>query len=232
DTEISLRSALEKLGVDREILHAYYDVCRGVLPPIQSLPAEVFLDIFALCSPKLSKYDASSDYREAPLMELRRLMKFPLQLSQVCSRWRRLVVDTPGLWSSIQGVCRLWPGSKKEQILEILQTIMDRSGNLPLTIEIQTHPGHALELARLAQSSERWVTVAFIGAVIHLRPISSVQGRLPLLKSLELRSWGTQRLALEAFAVAPRLTELRISGSIEGLEQLPLHQIRRLTMVI
>jgi hypothetical protein len=76
------------------------------------------------------------------------------------------------------------------------------------------------------------VTVSFIGAVIHLRPISFVQGRLPLLKSLELRSWGTQRLALEAFSVASRLTELRIGGSIEGLEQLPLHQIRRLTMVI
>ncbi|KAJ7226388.1 hypothetical protein C8J57DRAFT_1585676 [Mycena rebaudengoi] len=233
DTEISrLRSALEKLEADRDILHAYYDVCRGVLPPIQSLPAEVLLDIFALCSPKLSEYDASSNYREAPLMELRRLMKFPLlRLSQVCARWRRLVVDTPGLWSSIQGACQLWPGSKKEQILEILQTIMDRSGNLPLTIEIQTHPGHTLELARLAQSSERWVTVSFIGAVSHLRHISSVQGRLPLLKSLELRSWGTKRLALEAFAVAPRLTELRIGGSIEGLERLPLHQIRRLTMM-
>ncbi|KAJ6588280.1 hypothetical protein B0H19DRAFT_911066, partial [Mycena capillaripes] len=50
DTEISrLRSALEKLEADRDILHAYYDVCRGVLPPIQSLPAEVLLDIFALC---------------------------------------------------------------------------------------------------------------------------------------------------------------------------------------
>ncbi|KAJ7724979.1 hypothetical protein DFH07DRAFT_946264 [Mycena maculata] len=165
-------------------------------------------------------------------MELQRLMKLPLlQLSQVCSRWRRLVVDTPGLWSSIQGVCRLWPGSKKEQILEILQTIMDRSGNLPLTIEIETHPGHTLELAPLAQSSERWETVSFTGAVIYLRPISSVQGRLPLLKSLELRSWGTERLALGAFAVAPRLTELRIGGFIEGLERLPLHQIRRLTMV-
>jgi hypothetical protein len=108
---------------------------------------------------------------------------------------------------------------------------MDRSGSLPLTIEIETHPGHTLELARLAQSSERWVTVSFIGAVIHLRPISSVQGRLPLLKSLELQSWGIERLALGAFAVAPRLTELRIAGSIKGLEQLPLHQIRRLTML-
>jgi hypothetical protein len=109
---------------------------------------------------------------------------------------------------------------------------MDRSGNVPLTIEIQTHPGHTLELALLAQSSERWVTASFIGAVSHLRHISSVKGRLPLLKSLELRNWGTKRLALEAFAVAPRLTELRIGGSIEGLEQLPLHQIRRLTMMI
>ncbi|KAJ7853212.1 hypothetical protein B0H13DRAFT_2673767 [Mycena leptocephala] len=214
DTEISrLRSALEKLEADRDILHAYYDVCRGVLPPIQSLPAEVLLDIFALCSPKLSKYDASSDYREAPLMELQRLMKFP---SSSFPRFARAGVGS----------------SKKEQILEILQTIMDRSGNVPLTIEIETHPGHTLELARLAQSSERWVTVSFIGAVIHLRPISSVRGRLPLLKSLELRSWGTERLALAAFAVAPRLTELRIGGSIEGLEQLPLHQIRRLTMLL
>ncbi|KAJ7215240.1 hypothetical protein C8J57DRAFT_1255519 [Mycena rebaudengoi] len=79
---------------------------------------------------------------------------------------------------------------------------------------------HTLELARLAQGSERWVTVSFIDA-----------DRLPLLKTLELRSWGTKRLALEAFAVAPRLTEMGIGGSIEGLERLLLHQLRRLTMM-
>ncbi|KAJ7724978.1 hypothetical protein DFH07DRAFT_701319, partial [Mycena maculata] len=50
DTEISrLRSALETPEADRDILHAYCDVCRGALPPIQSLPAEILLDIFALC---------------------------------------------------------------------------------------------------------------------------------------------------------------------------------------
>ena len=97
--------------------------------------------------------------------------------------------------------------------METLRFILDLSQDLPLTVDLWLTNGHAAELAQLALSSHRWVAAAFEGELSALQDLSSVQGRLPLLTSLNLWSYEHSPAGLEAFAVAPQLVELQIEAS-------------------
>lgn len=62
----------------------------AIHPPIDNLPDELFGTIFGHCV-QLSLPTTSMDTKESPWL-----------VSQVCSRWRRIALDTPSLWSKIE----------------------------------------------------------------------------------------------------------------------------------
>ncbi|PFH50986.1 hypothetical protein AMATHDRAFT_85452 [Amanita thiersii Skay4041] len=73
------------------IPHQTHRVESDSLFPVQKLPEDVLRDIFSMCASQV----------ELTLTE----NPFALVLSQVCSVWRRVVLDTPALWNDLLMDC-------------------------------------------------------------------------------------------------------------------------------
>ncbi|KAJ7647980.1 hypothetical protein FB45DRAFT_734246, partial [Roridomyces roridus] len=97
DNEIHrLEERLDKLRAERCQLTTYVDACRALFSPVRRLPNELLENIFDMCAPPSAHKLSFSD---TPSEELTRLAKgHLLQLSQVCSRWHKIALETPRLW--------------------------------------------------------------------------------------------------------------------------------------
>ncbi|KAJ6593063.1 hypothetical protein B0H19DRAFT_12210 [Mycena capillaripes] len=164
DTEIQrLEEALAQLKSDRASMEWYRTGCRSVFSPLHRLPTELLVEIFDLCSPPASDSDVSED--TTPEEEVNRIAKSHLlHLSQVCSRWYSVVMDTPRLWSTIAIDTNAWPESPTSSatLLSLVQSSLKRSAEFPLTMQIAVDPDHPMQqsiLELLGQYSHRWKDV-------------------------------------------------------------------------
>lgn len=94
-----------------------------LLPPVHRLPIELLIEIFLYCLPS-GKREPNS-------------IKPPLLLSQVCSSWRAVALQTPQLWNKISittyrayGDCR--PEAKHCSSVSLAQSWFRRAGDFPL----------------------------------------------------------------------------------------------------
>ncbi|KAJ7244925.1 hypothetical protein C8J57DRAFT_1363384 [Mycena rebaudengoi] len=179
DSEIErLRVVLEQLVADRATLHAYADGCRSIVAPIRRLP-QVLVQIFWLVPPAAS--DVLSDtttYAE----ELGRLAKEELlALSNVCSHWHGVVMNTPMLWSTIVTDTDLW------NVPETMAYLLSQSLE-PLWTG--TSVRQAVKL--LAQHSQRWRDCMGF--------LSQARGNLPALETLDITATNWTEV-IDAFAV-------------------------------
>ncbi|KAF8161737.1 hypothetical protein K438DRAFT_1504444, partial [Mycena galopus ATCC 62051] len=102
DVEISrLEAILEQTKHNRALVEDYLRLCRYTISPIRRLPSEILTEIFAFFLPEIPNGMMSSlSFGFSNEEELSRVANVDLlRLSEVCSRWHRLVMGTPFLWS-------------------------------------------------------------------------------------------------------------------------------------
>ncbi|KAJ3822683.1 hypothetical protein F5880DRAFT_1613563 [Lentinula raphanica] len=104
--------------------------------------------------------------------------RFVIVLALVCHSWRATCIDAPNLWSRIGPFVRSY---------DLVRLYLDRSGNYPLFIDYYETGEDERILPLLAQESERWSDVRLSIPPPFYRYLSSIRGRLPLLRTL---FWG------------------------------------------
>src|ERR1700761_9225699 len=90
-----LQDEVAKLAAHRARLQRDYDVYCSLSAPVRRLPSEILEEIFAYP-------DITRVYPSYFANYLKDLAQASLRtLSQVCARWRAIVMGTPALWSTI-----------------------------------------------------------------------------------------------------------------------------------
>ncbi|KAJ7133984.1 hypothetical protein C8R43DRAFT_638840 [Mycena crocata] len=197
--------------------------------PIHRLPTEMLLEIFALCAPKYQDMDRPWETRTeketVSLISQRHL----LDLAQVCSQWRTVVLCTPLLWNTLEAdFTRLFTSERMKAaghgVWKLLTTFLMRSQDVPLTLYIRAtgetnHFRTKLEL--LARHSPRWRSFKGVMDQDTMQLIGGVKGMLPMLERLCLE--GNGLATVDLFEVAPHLKWVHISGV--STPQLPWGQL-------
>ncbi|KAJ7199133.1 hypothetical protein GGX14DRAFT_699861 [Mycena pura] len=164
--------------------------------PISRFPPEILIEIFSYNTSVITDFDANVQWGTA----LDRLANVGLlTLSQVCSRWHSLVLDTPALWSLLYLNGVLWRTRRSLlKTIPLLSAALARSQNAPLSVKIfesdwktgrkfNTMTTQHSVFQLLAQHSHRWRKANFIFAESPLdMDLSCLKGKLPLLQSLAL----------------------------------------------
>ncbi|KIK69212.1 hypothetical protein GYMLUDRAFT_35280 [Collybiopsis luxurians FD-317 M1] len=151
------------------------------MAPVLNLPPELLSEIFQLVGNALP----------------------PFVLSSVCSHWRAIVIETPSLWRKI-----LLPDLSINQ----LQIHLQRSRSYPLSIHIYTpYVFDDCLLTLVAQHSERWEEAFLFMPVELYTSLSSIRGRIPLLKRLTFIALKPlQVVHFNGFEIAPALREVAL----------------------
>ncbi|KAK7023242.1 hypothetical protein R3P38DRAFT_1102250 [Favolaschia claudopus] len=218
----------------------YYNECCSALAPIRRIPIELLVEIFRLhdtSKPDLQSIDVFGEDEYPPYygMAMDVLSHAPLvAASHVCARWRAVIVGTPFLWDTVELDAILWgPTHKHEnQVLAVLEQVLNRGQPLPLKFTMKGRQSGLLAsvLHLLAQHSLRW-KVARISchSVLHLEPLLSLGGKLPLLEKIGLWGYPWPNAAPNIFGDAPRLRTLQCS--LESCEHFPQSLAQQLETV-
>ncbi|KAJ7628646.1 hypothetical protein FB45DRAFT_918853 [Roridomyces roridus] len=183
---LRLRRIIQILGHRRHQLTTYLHAKRSVASPIRHLPPELLLTIFSFATPEKTDHACLS-------FTVRRM-------SQVCRRWRTIVLGASQLWSTV-----LLTLVKASHVAH-LKLYASNAQTLPLTIRC---PEFSKKLrVKLTDLSCRWrdITLESIGTS-QLDELNAVRGKIPFLKSLHIRvlspreGWQTN----DAFEHAPSL---------------------------
>ncbi|KAJ7055833.1 hypothetical protein C8F01DRAFT_1157840 [Mycena amicta] len=189
------------------------------LPAIARLPPELIGEIFSLTLPHTRRIG----YRQIP--------SGPWRLGHICSRWRTVAVGYTALWSDIT----LFTAANLHLVdicsREMLEEHLRRSGLAPLHVWFQWSDSESVDLQDLTTSalvslvigeSRRWETLSIVLDDFTAEPLferlARIHGRIPLLRSLEMiflsgRSYDFLPGGSNAFAIAPRLDELRLTNN-------------------
>ena len=171
DEKIShLQSMIDELSREREVLSSFVDAHRALLSGIRRLPSELLQEIFTYCVPDDRRYDPDA---------LINCAKAPILLGRVCSSWRRTVISTPHLWSSlyisifedmfVEGCNHNM--SRLQQRVAALHHWLELSGSCPLYISFSCTSSDMEEVEQgmhlaamslfqvLVPSSQRWEVI-------------------------------------------------------------------------
>ncbi|KAJ7076025.1 hypothetical protein B0H15DRAFT_608560 [Mycena belliarum] len=141
----------------------------------------------------------------------------PLLLGRICRQWRDVALSTPELWNSIEVECPYFV----EDIVPALDRWLLRSGNSPLTIDLQyrVHPDTSSDgiLRLLKRHAHQLQTVTLHIPVEDVDNFERVVGPFPALRKLALFSL---RLSasfelehkISAFSIAPELRDVHFKS--------------------
>ncbi|KAF6748321.1 hypothetical protein DFP72DRAFT_917033 [Ephemerocybe angulata] len=125
---------IQALRTKRDLLRPIIDDHRAILSPARRLPDDILREVFVRCLPH--KHNATMYAGDAPVL-----------LCHVCSRWRKLALATPTLWSSlhvstfVDDYDLAGEGSDVEEMLnerdERVKNWIARSGALPLSLSFR-----------------------------------------------------------------------------------------------
>ncbi|THU98333.1 hypothetical protein K435DRAFT_777549 [Dendrothele bispora CBS 962.96] len=163
DTEIArLETAISVLKYKRERLEDYVAKCRSLLSPIRRLPPEILSLIFLFqCRKFANMFNLYEPDKTLPAFVL----------SQVCTGWRNVALNTPTMWSNLDiavGWCSDPSGSRSKDIdlaLPLIRQCLNRSSQAPLTLTLYFWgPLHRENdfssiLKALAATSHRWYSL-------------------------------------------------------------------------
>ncbi|KAF8877794.1 hypothetical protein BD779DRAFT_1789443 [Infundibulicybe gibba] len=139
----------------------------------------------------------------------------PMMLMEVCTRWRRIVLDTPQLWTRIIADHPM------------IDSWITRSRELPLHVELNLSSAasyYALET--LIPYSHRWQRVDICLIEPNSDILECARTRLDSLKSLKL-SFLSITGTVDFFEVAPQLTRVKLIHVYEPvIIKLPWEQLR------
>ncbi|KAJ7910107.1 hypothetical protein B0H13DRAFT_2661225 [Mycena leptocephala] len=199
-----LNSEIEPLVVRRDALDRTTRALGLILSAARTLPFDVLSQIFRQAAD---------------------LIGHPWILALVSRKWRAIALACPELWASIDidnsaTNPRLRPS---DYPLGKLRTLLERSGNYPLSIRFctvarsfdqpLTSPHADRVFGALIGCSSRWESV-YLRVTQHIFPLlAQVQGNVPILRKLAL-DLCLDRPVLDAFEIAPQLCAVDLIGSI------------------
>ncbi|KAF5371130.1 hypothetical protein D9758_004197 [Tetrapyrgos nigripes] len=170
DEEISsLTQTLSSLKQKRDELAAYKQDHSAFIAPINSLPIEIFTEIFFLCCSTEESFGLSITTENFQ----NKITTQTLDLAQTCSFWRRAVFQCSRLWSNI----RVDIGWRKQSIRPLVEIYLKNSAPIMLVVEANRpdrntsdrEHNYLTELSRpswklleiLLETSHRWVHASF-----------------------------------------------------------------------
>ncbi|KAJ7726388.1 hypothetical protein B0H16DRAFT_1592775 [Mycena metata] len=200
DDEIAgLHKAIDKLAEERASLGAFVDAHKALLSPIRRLPPDIIEEIFVACLPTHRNCVMSAS--EAPVL-----------LGRICSSWRAVSLATTRLFTRLHVV---FPRSadltslsdaKIAQRLEVLQTWLGRSGQLPLSISVQGYSSHFFQA--LLPFLSRLQHIQFMTTPPSFEPLSHItEADVPMLETIAVTRLPLRRGGWGEFAMfrGPRI---------------------------
>jgi F-box-like len=205
----------ELAQLDTYLTAKRYDLKRKInrfhSPIVRQLPPDVISTVFEFCLPDFSDYQPFPSKVD---------LCFPLSLGAICSYWREIAWSTPRLWSSLV-VC-LKPHTA------IVQEWLARSGQLPLSIRILSHPYKLIPrdwrqaISALAdiinQYSNRWFDLDLCIPQYFYQFFRAIDNHAPILRSIRFDSsyaCDGQKFQL----TCPRLERAHLSSSpMDGID--------------
>ncbi|KAJ3717031.1 hypothetical protein C8R42DRAFT_724672 [Lentinula raphanica] len=178
--------------------------------PVMTLYVDLLTEIFDHVLRQDSDDPWSQPYRWKAL----------ITLTSVCAFWRSVCLGEPLIWTQI---------GPELHNLNIIHLHLERSDSYPLTIHYRHDSGigDVRVLALLAQHSERWLDVTLVVPSSLHTFLSSVKGKLPVLRNLV---WNTDKDYFPGFEVAPSLQRSHLSlPFLKEMIILPWSQLTQLT---
>ncbi|KAF7331463.1 F-box domain-containing protein [Mycena kentingensis (nom. inval.)] len=174
--------------------------------PILSLPTEITREIFLQTVPTGDEFPSlyTSDV--------------PQSLLSVCSIWRAIALSTPILWCAVDMDAAEIRLSAAQQS-RTLQTWLDRSGTLP--VSIRRPPFISMALVYRA----RW---EHLDLVVDENEAALLSGRTPLLRQLFLVGFSVEGLRLQE---APLLRTVVLRGIVVSPKTLPWDALTHLALL-
>ncbi|KIM85837.1 hypothetical protein PILCRDRAFT_817078 [Piloderma croceum F 1598] len=215
DGEMSqLQMAMDHLVTERQKLEMSLDEYRSLVAPIRRMPPEMLCEMFMHCL-----VDGSNSFD---------VTRAPLHLTFVCSKWRRVAISTPRLWSYISL-------DYAPSTMELLQTWLLRSGSSPLTLVFESEEDDDEEVIAgssyfdtIIPHSHRWrdVTFALVDALFMLleHRVAEIKDHLPVLERLDLDCLDIVDQPMTIFENAPMLHTVTLMDYSQYL--LPWHQLK------
>ncbi|KAJ7294073.1 hypothetical protein C8J57DRAFT_1270722 [Mycena rebaudengoi] len=210
-----LQSLLVPLRRERQSVLENIEQHLAIISPIRSLPYDVLGEIFSWTLPQLIFCSIEPSQN-------------PWAISRVCTRWRKLALSLPELWSYIR------VDGHERFPLALLDLQLERSGRFPLSIAFFSGMNAMDAFKLLIEHSDRWRTVqlrlqSWMCPLLDL----NVTGRLPLLRSL-ITTYSVPReqhmSSCKAFEIAPSLQHVIITSLRLDLP-VPYAQLVRLRSV-
>jgi hypothetical protein len=202
---------------------------KWITAPVRRIPVEILQQIFfAFCEDPLAVGDNHTDT----------IATSELLLSMVCSHWRCVALDTPGLWSTIKS---RWDKRPSTTDPKICRLYLERSHPHPLTVfikedEIRYTSQVDTILRLLSEHSSRWydVEIHTLDCMqLHERPFNTVRGNVPMLKRLvwEVPACfcpGTPPDPVDLFSDAPKL--ISVASFDDSIQTFPWSQLQHLSI--
>ncbi|KAJ7134682.1 hypothetical protein C8R44DRAFT_771135 [Mycena epipterygia] len=191
DDEIAdMQKAIGKLITERDKLGAYVEGHKALISPARQLPLDIIQEIFTACIPTHRNCVMSAS--EAPVL-----------LGRICSSWRTISLSTPRLWARLHvvGPARFYNAAaptqalieqKLAQRLETTKTWLDRSGQCPLSISLESSPEPFENLSSTDAPNRPSTTTLFLRALMKFAPpeletlLDLTETDVPLLKGIAL----------------------------------------------
>ena len=192
DEMCRLRQVMDSLARERQNLAQSLDEHRSLVAPIRRIPQEMLSEIFSHCIGSLPCIEGDSA---------------PMLLTFVCSRWRRVVISSPALWSNIYVAYYDRPS------VNMLEIWLARSGVFPLRLSVESENKNNNAIRSLIPHSHRWHTVMLSLHPEQYRVLAPIAGNVPILESLTLSVTDDFNKPLTIFEAAPRLHSVRLLRS-------------------
>lgn len=203
--------ATAELAHQRESVVVRIKKWRTALCTIRRLPPEILSEIFHF-------WVQQGDHEHGPLLHT------PFLLGQVCSGWRKFVLNTPTLWTKV--AVRTRPKLQiTDASMELFKTYLERSQACPFTASFTVRFREAVPngfprlLEALRPHLARLGSLTLFGPISIYRVLQSFpeDSRLwPILRSLSITIWDTNepeidaRLPFATFANASQLQEVKL----------------------
>lgn len=195
-----VRAYLAFLETKKTTEIARLSALHAVISPVRALPTEILCEIFLAC--------VDSQKVFLPLER----NSYPWKLGHVCSRWRKVLWETPGIWDRINISGASYTSTQR--ILEPLHGILSRNTAL-IKLSVTKYPSDGF--VQLLPFSHRFKSLSLwgldpqgLGLLLSLPPGSLDQ--LECLKIDLLPSPPAPNETIPSILVAPSLRTLELDG--------------------
>ncbi|TFK33712.1 hypothetical protein BDQ12DRAFT_404407 [Crucibulum laeve] len=215
---------LRELQSQRQNIISYIEAQRSLFSQIRTIPDEILVEIFLACSHSIS-------IAAGPI-------GFPWNLTQVCSRWRRIALSCTPLWSDLHLDQSSFPKHsplRLDSMRELFDLCLQRSSEQLLSLRVVFSSfSHFPFLDRLLSTSHRWERLTFFTGPMGFQPLNILKDNVPELRHLIIYDLhcADQGDTVVAFQDAPKLTHVSLIHfrSALGLFKLPWNQLTHISL--